>query len=54
MRLANIIWMVVAVMGGSYCLAGGNLIPSFKDALTKGASARVRLCVQDERGVPET
>ena len=54
MRLANIIWMVVAVMGGSYCLAGGNLIPSFKDALTKGASARVRLCVQDERGVPIT
>ena len=54
MKLANIIWVTVAVMDASYCLAGGSLSSSFKDALTKGASARVRLCVQDECGVPIT
>lgn len=54
MKLGNIIWVTLVVMCGPNCLARESLVTSFKDALTKGAAARVRLCVQDERGVPIT
>ena len=52
MKLVNAVWVTVAVMGGFVCLAGGNHSAAFKDAQTKGADARVRLCVHDERGTP--
>ena len=54
MKLAKVILAAVATLGGIYDRAGANLSTAFKDALTKGADTRVRICVQDERGVPIT
>ena len=54
MKLADVILATVAVIGGFDCLAIGYQGAAFKDAQTKGADARVRLCVQDERGMPIT
>ncbi len=52
MKLVNAACVTVAVMGSFVCLARGNHSAAFKDAQTKGADARVRLCVHDERGTP--
>ena len=52
MKFANALCVTVAAMGSLACFAGGNHSAAFKDAQTKGADARVRLCVHDEQGVP--
>ena len=44
MKLVNAACVTVAVMGSFVCLARGNHSAAFKDAQTKGADARVRLC----------
>ena len=52
MKLAKVILAAITAMGSIYDLAGANLSTAFKDALTKGADTRVRICVQDECGFP--
>lgn len=52
MKLANVLWVTVVVIGSFACLAGGGLNAAFKSAQTNGAEARVRLRILDESGSP--